>query len=117
MTYPARLDIPLVAGETKTLSLRWREAGVPLDLGGWSAVLQVRRAPDAPLLLEVNSLAGTISLPGDGLIVAGFNAAATSALPRRARYDLRVSSPGEARVVYLVEGLVTVRAPITEVAQ
>jgi hypothetical protein len=110
--YPGRVPLALTAGASHTLSLRWRESGAPVDLTGWVALLQVRRAPGSPLLLSLSEVAG-IDLGGEsGTVVASFEPSDTSLLPAEARYDLRLESPS-GRVVYLVAGPVTVRQPIS----
>lgn len=67
----------------------------PFDLTGWSARMQVREYRDAPLLLELSTDNGRITLGADGTIRLQVDAATTDALPivydyEQWRYDLEL---------------------------
>lgn len=94
--------------------LHWTSAGVPVDLSGWSALLQVRDSSGA-VLVELSDGAGiTLGGDGPGTVRVEFDGLATASLPVRQAlvYDLRLEEPGGS-AVYLVEGPVAVRDPVT----
>lgn len=113
---PARLDLELLewAGFSKTL--KWEStSGVPRDLTGYSALMQVREVPGSRVMLTLSSEAGQ-----DGLItLGGALGTVTLSLPdtvvydfKKGQYDLLLIPPeGSAR--RLVEGEVVVKPGIT----
>lgn len=111
-TYPVRLDMTLVRGQTKTVSLVWREGGTPVDLTGWTATVQVRVAPDRPILAQLASPAGVV-LTAEGGVQFTFSEVDTAGFPSECRYDVRMAGAG--RVEFLVAGTIRTSAPITEV--
>ena len=111
MTYPVRLDLKVVRGQTKTVALTWREGGSPVDLSGWGARVQVRTAPDRPILADLMAPADIILTPSGGVQFT-FSDAHTSAFPSECRYDVRLNGAG--RIEYLVEGKIRATDPITE---
>lgn len=112
--YPVTVNLAVRAGASRDLSLTWIEGGEPVDLSGWSALLQVRTSSSSgTALVELSSADDEIVLGADGSIWAGFTPAHTVALqPGTYRYDLRLDD-GDGNVLYLVEGQVKVKTPVT----
>lgn len=119
MAYPVTLD-PITgrSGQTLDISLTWKEGGVPVNLTGWSALLQVRVNADSPVLAELASADGEIALGGAaGTILASFTEAHTTAIGAGSfKWDLRLESAGGADVVYLAEGALKFKKPISREA-
>jgi hypothetical protein len=122
-----RYDITLEQGATFDLPLTYRDpAGIPVDLTGYSARMQIREAPDSAVLVEFNSaltangfilLAGSAEDREDGangnirILLSSANA---TALPRFAgRYDLELDD-GSGYVIRLLEGQFRVEPEITK---
>lgn len=87
---------------------------MPVDLSGWTAQLHVRTtATSATVLVGLSSGDDEIVLGSDGSVWAGFTTAHTDSLsPGTYRYDLRLDD-GDGTVVYLVEGALKVKEPVT----
>lgn len=112
--YPVTVNLATRAGASRDLSLTWTEGGVPVDLSGWSARLQVRSSATSPVALVTLDSPDEILLGSDGTIWAGFTSAQTDALDAGTyRYDLRLDD-GDGNVVYLVEGSLKVKEPVTK---
>lgn len=61
----------------RALTWRWYEGGPPVDVSGFTARMQVRSKPGAPVLLELSTANGRITLNGGaGLIVLEVSTAA-----------------------------------------
>lgn len=120
-----RYDIVLEQGSTFDLPLRYEDPLGGIDLTGYSARMQVREAPAAPLLVEFNSALtanGFIFMSGaaedredgaNGNLRVYMTAANSATLPRFAgRYDLELSD-SEGYTVRLLEGQFRVEPEIT----
>ena len=112
--YPVAVNLVTRAGASRDLSLTWTEGGEPVDLSGWSARLQVRSSASSPTALITLDSPGGILLGSDGTIWAGLTSAHTGSLNAGTyRYDLRLDD-GAGSVVYLVEGALKVKEPVTK---
>jgi hypothetical protein len=112
--YPVTVNLTTRSGASRDLSITWTEGGEPVDLTGWSARLQVRTAVTSPTVLVDLESPDEILLGGtDGTIWAGLTPTHTAALdPGVYRYDLRLTDGGPT-VVYLIEGSLKVKDPVT----
>jgi hypothetical protein len=114
--YPVILEtINGRAGQTLTVSLTWKEGGVPVDLTGWTAQIHVRAGVEEVILADLSSADGEIVLGGDeGTIDAYFTKAHTLAIgPGTFTFDLRLATAGDAQVVYLAEAQMKMKKPYT----
>jgi hypothetical protein len=121
-----RYDIILEQGATFDLPLHYRDpAGVPIDLSGYSARMQVRESAESTVLVEFNSSLtanGAILLNGaaedredgaNGNIRIFMSAANSAALPRfSGRYDLELAD-SSSYTIRLLEGQFRVEPEIT----
>lgn len=115
MTAPRPLQIEQGASLERTLRLRDKATGQPLDLTGWAALLQVRAAPGAenPVLLEMSSGTGggiEIDAPAGQvrLFLSGTQTAAVEPWPGEAVYELVISHAATGRAWRLRRGPATV---------
>lgn len=109
-------NILIEQGATFRYNLIWKDSGgVPVDLTGYTARMQIRRRhTDGTALLSLTSTAGDIVLGGSaGTVVVVATAAGTATLPARPSvYDLELIS-GDGTVTRLVEGEVTITPEVT----
>ena len=104
-------------GATWSRTVVWKDAaGLPIDLTGYSARMQIRstRQGGTALVSLTSSPAGGITItPAEGKIVLRVEAAETTTLtPGTAFYDLEVVS-GAGEVTRLLEGGVTISPEVT----
>lgn len=92
-------------------------AGDPYDLSECSAHMQIRARPGLPVLCDVSTDAGGITIDGPaGLIVITIGPEQTALLTgRRVRYDLFVTFPSR-DVIPVLEGQLDVDLAITAAA-
>lgn len=121
-----RYDITLEQGATFDLPLRYRTpAGVPVDLTGYTARMQVREAPTSAVFVEFNSsltangfilMSGSVADREDGAngnVRIYMTAANSAALARfSGRYDLELHDSA-GYVTRLLEGQFKVEPEIT----
>ena len=109
-------DIYIEQGATFRLNLVWKDSlGVPVNLTGYSARMQVRRAYNNPnTLLSLSTATGTISLGGSaGTISIDGQALLTEDMSSRVGvYDLELQS-ADGTVTRLLEGKVTISPEVT----
>lgn len=111
--YPVTVNLSTRAGASRDLSLTWTEGGEPVDLSGWTARLQVRSSAASPTVLIDLESPTEIVLGSDGTIWTQLSSAQTDALAAGTyRYDLRLED-GDGQVLYLVEGALKVKEPVT----
>jgi hypothetical protein len=111
-------DLCLKQGETYTLEItEWQDDAktIPLSNVGYSAKLQIRPTAASPEVWVELVDGDGITLGGaDGTIVVRIGADKTDDVPKRGKYDLRLtndSDPTDAR--YPLEGSVTVDLRVT----
>lgn len=113
----ATYDILIEQGATFQLNLVYKDsAGVPIDVSGYTARMQVRRTYDAPTaLLNLTTENGAITLGGvAGTLVVEAAEALTTGLPAKpAVYDLELISPAGV-VVRLIRGAATISPEVTK---
>lgn len=112
MSYPADYRITLMQGDTYKRTLTWVVNKVPVNLGGYSARLQIRESADDPSValdaseyLTLGGAAGTIEIEIPAAETADLEAG-------RYVYDLEVESAG-GEVTTLIAGSLTVTAEVT----
>lgn len=112
-----RYDIgPVLQGQTVDEPIQWVDeaTGLPYNLAGWGARMQVRAAPDAAVLLDLSSPSALFVEAAAGTVYVRLTPAQTAALPRADLvYDLYLISPSGGREP-LVYGQIVVRASITQ---
>lgn len=119
-TYNIKLEVGADAPRVVDVELRQADGTTPVNLTGYTALMQVRlnwTTPD-PALLTLTETTG-ITLGGVlGTVVASPVAAQTALLPQGKSgvifgvYDLRLTSP-EGEVSRLVEGIAELRARVS----
>lgn len=109
--YPLTID----QGATLDKLITWTsDAGIPYDITGWTAKMQIRDSPGGTLLQTLTTSDSTIVLGGAaGTIRLVLAAAVTSAWTwRTGVYDLELTNPSAA-VTRLLQGPVTVSPEVT----
>src|ERR1017187_1540988 len=110
-----RYDFEIVPGTTFSRSLVWNdENGVPVDLTGWSAHMQIRTWPLEALAADLSTSGSGIILGSGGTIALTIAAAVTAKIrPGVAKYDLFLTNltPATSCLLY---GDVIVRRGVTQ---
>lgn len=116
----ASYDLPLQQGATYRVIFTWKDASdVPINLGGRTARMQLRKKAGGELLSDLSSsdptaAARLIKTDATGEIEVYIGATVTATLPATGVYDLELHSdtdPNE--VVRLVEGTFTCSRQVT----
>lgn len=118
---PAVYNITLVQGSMFRLPIVVKAAGAPVDITGWQANMQVRKAPGKPLLVEARTEGGTggtiaiVGDPADGRFEVYIPASAMESVPPgRWRWDLElVPASGAEDTQQYVAGVATVLPQVT----
>jgi hypothetical protein len=103
-------------GATWLLSFEWLDDdGQPIDLTGCTARMQLRATPATPVLLELSTTNGRLSLAGvTGIIELLVDAPTTAGLSCESGvYDLRVTFPS-GRVDVALAGRFTLALAVTK---
>jgi hypothetical protein len=114
----ATLNISIEQGATFRMSMVYETdvGGVmtPVNLTGYSARMQVRRAANSPTIsLDLSSTAGDITLDAVGNVVVEATPTQTAAIDIRSGvYDLELEA-ADGRVTRLLQGKVTVSPEVT----
>lgn len=113
------VDLKVKQGATTRVTLEYTNAaGVPIDLTGYRARMQVRKRAkySLPVLMELNTENGGLVLgPVPGEIHIKMVASKTSLLSRNAVYDLHLISQSDPEdVIYVFGGNLVVRPGVTE---
>jgi hypothetical protein len=115
-------DLYIEQGTTYRLSVQWATPNPvaskppdPVNLTGYTARLQIRKAQQTPVLVDATTETGEIEVLGTlGTLLVTLSATQTTNLNMRTlKYDLEVESP-DGEVDRLLEGAVTVSANITQ---
>jgi hypothetical protein len=106
-------------GSTWVQPILWQTGAPPaaVDITGYTARMQVRLMPGAPVVASLTTENGGIALGGvAGTITLTMTASVSAAIPAsgctKYRYDLELISPGGA-VRRFIEGTITIRPEIT----
>ncbi|WP_396180133.1 hypothetical protein [Flavobacterium sp.] len=112
----ATYNFEIEQGATLARPIVWKDGnGVPVNLTGYSAKMQVRQNTSSQeVLLELSTANGKITItPLTGTITLIFGAATTAAITwKRGKYDLELTS-GDGTVTRLIEGDINVSREIT----
>lgn len=112
----AQQDFTIEQGASWGAVLTYKNAaGVPRDLSGYTARMQVRASVAAPdVLLELATENGRIGIePATGRVELSLDAATTGAIDwRRGVYDLEIEAP-DGHVARLLEGRISVSREVT----
>lgn len=102
---PGKFDLYLRTNGTFTFAFTWQAGGTPVDLTGYEALLQVRESPGTPVLLEMSTTNGRITLGGSAGTVAGrveqVDVAALAGSFFSAEHDIVFTAPGGTRIALL----------------
>ncbi len=113
---PGTYNFTIYQGATFTYTLTWKDdAGTPIDITGFTAVLQFRESRDASTtFLTLSTAAGGITLGGAaGTITLAISATDTTAITVTGGvYDLKLTS-GAGVVTRLLEGEVLISKEVT----
>ena len=112
----SRHNFTIEQGTTLMKPFIWKDSdGVPVDLTGYTAKMQVRQSPQSgTVLLELSTTNGRITLGGaSGTITLALIASTTAAINwRRGVYDIELTS-GDGTVTRLIEGEIQVSKEVT----
>ncbi|WP_214327862.1 hypothetical protein [Nonomuraea sediminis] len=111
-TYHLKID----QGATLDRLITWKNAaGVPYDITGWTAKMQIRDRAGGTLYATLDSANGSIALGGAaGTIRLLATAATTSSWTwTLGRYDLELTD-GSSQVTRLLEGLARLSPEVTQ---
>lgn len=111
---PGRYNYRIVQGDTFQNVPVWKIASTPVNVTGYSAVMQIRKTATGTLLLELSSTNGRITVgTTDGSFTLYIAPADTSSLPVGDwYYDLQVTAPN-GTVTTLLQGGFSVTAQVT----
>lgn len=111
---PGRYNYTILQGDTLSNAPVWKINSTPVNVTGYSAKMQVRRAVDGSLVVELSSANGRIAVgTTDGKFTLALTAGETAALPTgQFLYDLEVTAP-DATVTTLLHGGFTINPQVT----
>lgn len=110
MSEVARVDYTTQAGEDFSTTVEWQGE----DLRDFDLLLQARDGAGA-LVLELGTLAGTITVNSSGVAVIALSRVQTRAIaPGHYDYDLHVQAKGDAKVTPLTYGVWRFFASVTD---
>lgn len=112
---PGRYNISVYQGTTFTLAPVWKIDGLPVNLTGYTADMQVRVATDQPIIIELSTANGRAVINGGlGQIILTLTAGETSTLTEGTYlYDLNLTAPNST-VTKILTGNFTVQASVTQ---
>lgn len=107
-------NITHVAGDTFQYQITWQEpTGTPVDLGGYSAQMQIREAAGGGIWATSTSVSPTLTIVlGGALGTIDITGTLTQTTPAVGYWDLQVSIGGA--ITTIVGGLFTVVAEVTQ---
>ena len=112
---PGRYNITVYKGTTFQLSPVWKVDNLPVNLTGYTAIMQVRQFTDSAVLVELSTTNGRIVItPALGQVALTLTAAQTAALASgNYQYDLNLTSP--AGIVYkILQGAFVILDSVTQ---
>jgi hypothetical protein len=88
-------DIQCEQCATYLQQVQWILSGVPPDLTGFTAKMQVRQNPSEPVIVMLSTDNGCITTGSNGIVILTIPATTTTTLaPGYYEYDCFLSSPG-----------------------
>ena len=111
---PGRYNFTTVQGDTFHSEPVWKINTTPVNVTGYSALMQIKRAVDGTLIIELSSANGRIIVgTTDGKFTLNLTAAQTSALPMgNFVYDLQLTAP-DGTVTTLLQGGFTINPQVS----
>jgi hypothetical protein len=111
---PGRYNYRIVQGDTFQNTPVWKINSVPVNVTGYSALMQIRKSVGGTDLLDLSSSNGRITVGTvDGSFALYISPADTSTLPvGEWVYDLQVTAPN-AVVTTLLQGAFVVTSQVT----
>ena len=113
----SQFNVKVEQGATYILTITYKNsAGVPVDLTGYSAVMQFRDAETGRMFLSASSDDGAITLNTVGVIAVRINHARTKQIGAvgQGEYDLFLHYPGDTQVDKLLFGDVEIDYAVTK---
>jgi hypothetical protein len=112
---PGRYNITIYKGTTFQLSPVWKVDNLPVDLTGYTALMQVRQFTDSSVTVELSTANGKIVIaPGLGQINLTLTSAQTTAIAANTyQYDLNLTSPN-GYVYKILQGAFVVNNSVTQ---
>ena len=112
---PGRYNLTVYKGTTFQLKPVWKIGGVPVDLTGYTADMQVRAATDTAIIVELSTTNGRITIDAAyGRINLYISATDTAALTAGAyQYDLNLTNSVDGTVYKILQGAFTIAASVT----
>lgn len=113
---PGHYNIKFYRGTTLDIEITYSINNVPVDLTGYTAIMDVRPAPDsATLITQLTTENGGITLnQPTGMVQIFISAEDSGDLPLgQFQYDLNIISPSDF-VTKLIKGAFVVLDPVTE---
>jgi hypothetical protein len=111
MAGTANLDVDQGA-DFETTFIYQDSSGTPIDVTGYTALMQLRTSPGSLVLVSLTDASGITVGTTDGSFAVAMTAAQTALLDQDCHYDLLVTSTGGAKI-RLVEGTVKVDLAIS----
>lgn len=111
---PGRYNISVYQGTTFTLAPVWKIDGLPVNITGYTADMQVRPSVDGALLVELSTANGRAVIDGAiGKITFTLTAEETSVLPSGTYfYDFNLTAPDDT-VTKILTGSFVVQNSVT----
>lgn len=112
---PGRYNLTVYQGTTFDLKPVWKIGGVPVDLTGYTADMQVRYATDTSIIVELSTANGRITIDAAyGRVNLHISATDTAALPAGVyQYDLNLTNTNDSTVYKILQGAFVVSASVT----
>jgi tRNA threonylcarbamoyladenosine modification (KEOPS) complex Pcc1 subunit len=112
---PGRYNLTVYKGTTFELKPVWKIGGVPVNLGDYSANMQVRAATDTAVIVELSTSTGGATIDAaDGRINLYISATNTSALTAGTyQYDLNLTNNSNGTVYKILQGAFIINASVT----
>jgi hypothetical protein len=112
---PGRYNLTVYKGTTFQLKPVWKIGGVPVDLTGYTADMQVRAATDTSIIVELSTTNGRITIdPAYGRVNLYISATDTAALTAgNYQYDLNLTNTVDSTVYKILQGAFTIAASVT----
>jgi tRNA threonylcarbamoyladenosine modification (KEOPS) complex Pcc1 subunit len=112
---PGRYNLTVYKGTTFQLKPVWKIGGVPVNLSGYTADMQVRYATDSSIIVELSTSNGRITIDSaDGRVNLYISATDTAALPAGTyQYDLNLTNTADSTVYKILQGTFIIAASVT----